>query len=134
MIQGLVLPYADGAGSAGFKRLLELIPGLGQGAGAVAQMVLGSGVLIKNTMGAAAVVVLALITAAPLLKLAVLMVFYQLAAAVMEPVCAKQAVKAVEGAAKGHRLLIRLVLGSMFLFIVCIAITCSFTNVNYFAS
>ena len=134
MIQGLVLPYADGAGSAGFKRLLELIPGLGQGAGAVAQMVLGSGVLIKNTMGAAAVVVLALITAAPVLKLAVLMVFYQLAAAVMEPVCAKQAVKAVEGAAKGHRLLIRLVLGSMFLFIVCIAITCSFTNVNYFAS
>ena len=112
---------------------MELIPGLGQGAGAVAQMVLGSGVLIKNT-GAAAVVVLARITAAPLLKLAVLMVFYQLAAAVMEPVCAKQAVKAVEGAAKGHCLLIRLVLGSMFLFIVCIAITCSFTNVNYFAS
>ena len=41
MIQGLVLPYADGAGSAGFKRLLELIPGLGQGAGAVAQSGLG---------------------------------------------------------------------------------------------
>ena len=36
---------------------MEMIPGLGQGAGAMAQMVLGSGVLIKNTMGAAAVVV-----------------------------------------------------------------------------
>ena len=56
----------------------------------MAQMVLGSGVLIKNTMGAAAVVVLAVISVVPVMKLTVLMIMYQCVAAVMQPVCDKR--------------------------------------------
>lgn len=134
LIQAMILPYADAAGQAGFKRLLEIIPGLGQGAGAMAQMVLGSGVLIKNTMGAAAVVVLVVITVIPIIKLMVLMVLYQCVAAVMQPICDKRVVSCVSGVSKGHRLLIQIVLYSMFLFMISIAITCASTNVNYFAS
>lgn len=134
LIQAMILPYADAAGQAGFKRLLEIIPGLGQGAGAMAQMVLGSGVLIKNTMGAAAVVVLAVITVIPIIKLMVLMVLYQCVAAVMQPICDKRIVSCVSGVSKGHKLLIQIVLYSMFLFMISIAITCASTNVNYFAS
>ena len=134
LIQSMILPYADAAGQAGMKRLLEIIPGLGQGAGAMAQMVLGSGVLIKNTMGAAAVVVLAVITVIPIIKLMVLMVLYQCVAAVMQPVCDKRVVSCVSGVSKGHKLLIQIVLYSMFLFMISIAITCASTNVNYFAS
>ena len=58
IIQSMVLPYADSAGQAGIRKLVELIPGVGSGANALTQVVLGSGVLIKNTMGAAAVAVL----------------------------------------------------------------------------
>lgn len=134
LIQSMILPYADAAGQAGIKRLLEIIPGLGQGAGAMAQMVLGSGVLIKNTMGAAAMVVLAVITVIPVIKLMVLMVLYQCVAAVMQPVCDKRVVSCVSGVANGHKLLIRIVLSSTFLFMLAIAITCASTNVNYFAS
>lgn len=134
MIQAMILPYADAAGQAGMKRLMEMIPGLGQGAGAMAQMVLGSGVLIKNTMGAAAVVVLAIITAVPVLKLAILMVMYQCVAAMMQPVCDKRVVSCVSGVSKGHKLLLQIVLYSMFLFMIAIAVTCAATNVNYFAS
>lgn len=134
MIQAMILPYADGLGQAGIKRLIEIIPGLGQGAGAVAQMVLGSGVLVKNAMGAAAVVVLVIITLTPVLKLMVLMVLYQCVAAVMQPVCDKRVVSCVSGISKGHKLLLQIVLYSVFLFVVAIAITCASTNVNYFAS
>lgn len=134
LIQSMILPYADAAGQAGMKRLIEIIPGLGQGAGAMAQMVLGSGVLIKNTMGAAAMVVLAVITIIPVIKLMVLMVLYQCAAAMMQPVCDKRVVSCVAGMSKGHKLLIQIVLYSMFLFMISIAITCASTNVNYFAS
>lgn len=134
LIQSMILPYADAAGQAGMKRLLEIIPGLGQGAGAMAQMVLGSGVLIKNTMGAAAMVVLAVITVIPIIKLMVLMVLYQCVAAVMQPVCDKRVVSCVLGVSKGHKLLIQIVLYSTFLFMISIAITCASTNVNYFAS
>ena len=54
-------------------------------------MVLGSGVLIKNTMGAAGVTVLALIAFLPAAKLLTLALFYQAAGAIMQPVCDKAA-------------------------------------------
>lgn len=134
LIQAMILPYADGLGQAGMKRLIEIIPGLGQGAGAAAQMVLGSGVLVKNTMGAAAVVVLAMITLVPVLKLMILMVLYQCVAAVMQPVCDKRLVSCVSGISRGHKLLLQIVIYSMFLFMLAIGITCASTNVNYFAA
>ena len=103
-------------------------------ADAVAQMVLGSGVMIKNSLGAAAVVILALLTLVPVLKLLLLMLLYQSVAAVMQPVCDKRMVSCVAGVSRGHKLLLQVVLYSLLLFIIAIAVTCASTNVNYFAS
>ena len=111
---------------------MELIPGVGSGANALTQVVLGSGVLIKNTMGAAAVAVLLILTLVPMAKLAVLMVLYQAAAAVMQPVCDRRVVSCVNGIAKGHKLLLKIVAASLILFILAIALTCAATNVNYY--
>lgn len=132
IIQSMVLPYADSAGQAGIRKLVELIPGVGSGANALTQVVLGSGVLIKNTMGAAAVAVLLILTLVPMAKLAVLMVLYQAAAAVMQPVCDWRVVSCVNGIAKGHKLLLKIVAASLILFILAIALTCAATNVNYY--
>ena len=132
IIQSMVLPYADSAGQAGIRKLVELIPGVGSGANAQTQVVLGSGVLIKNTMGAAAVAVLLILTLVPMAKLAVLMVLYQAAAAVMQPVCDRRVVSCVNGIAKGHKLLLKIVAASLILFILAIALTCAATNVNYY--
>ena len=134
LIQALVLPYADGAAQAGARRLLELVPGLGAGAGAVAQLVLGSGVLIKNSIGTAGAIILGLLTLAPAVKLGILMLLYQCVAAVMEPVCDKRMVSCVSGMARGHKMLLKIQLYSLFLFLLAIAITCGFTNVSYFAA
>ena len=132
IIQSMVLPYADSAGQAGIRKLVELIPGVGSGANALTQVVLGSGVLIKNTMGAAAVAVLLILSLVPMAKLAVLMVLYQAAAAVMQPVCDRRVVSCVNGIAKGHKLLLKIVAASLILFILAIALTCAATNVNYY--
>ncbi len=132
IIQSMVLPYADSAGQAGIRKLVELIPGVGSGANALTQVVLGSGVLIKNTMGAAAVAVLLILTLVPMAKLAVLMVLYQAAAAVMQPVCDRRVVSCVNGIAKGHKLLLKIVAASLILFILAIALTCAATNGNYY--
>ena len=81
-------------------KLAEMIPGLGAGAGAAARLVLGSGVLIKNTMGAAAVTVLFFhFPGCRLVKLLVLMFLYQAAGAIMQPVCDKRMVELVLGVA-----------------------------------
>ncbi|MCD8084205.1 MAG: stage III sporulation protein AE, partial [Clostridiales bacterium] len=85
LIQGMVLPSADAVKSAGIRKLLAAIPGIGQSVETVTGLVLGSGVLIKNCVGAAASVVLAMLSLIPLVKLAVLLILYRLTAAFLEP-------------------------------------------------
>lgn len=133
MIQGLVLPQADALKNTVALRLVQIVPGLGAGASAVSQMVLGSGVLIKNTVGAAAVVLLMFLAAVPVIKLAVLAGLYYLAAAAMQPVCDKRLVAGMNGAAAGHGLLLKMVGYSLALFAVTIAVLCVSTNAVWYA-
>jgi stage III sporulation protein AE len=133
-LQSMILPYADSVGRRGIWQFVKMIPGLGQGAGAAAQMVLGAGVLVKNAIGGAAMVVLAVISLLPVIKLAVLMVMYHLAAAVMQPVCDRRMVSCVAGAARGQELLLQIVLYALFVFILAVAITCVSTNTGYLAA
>ena len=59
VIQGMILPYVDAVKNSTLEKALEAVPVVGKGAGVVTKMVLGSGILIKNTMGVAAVIILA---------------------------------------------------------------------------
>lgn len=133
LIQGMVLPYGDAVKNTGLQKLLEVIPGVGTGAGAMTKLVLGSGVLIKNTVGAAAVVVLTGISLIPIIKLAVLLLCYRTAAAVLEPVADKRLVACISSVAEGQKMLLDLVLAGFFLFVVTIALICLGTNAAYLA-
>ena len=133
VIQGLVLPQADALKNASAMRLAQMIPGVGAGAGAISQMVMGSGILIKNTAGAAAVLVLLFMAAVPVIKLLVLMFLYYMAAAVMQPVCDKRLVACMTGAAAGHGILLKIVGCSLALFSVTIAVLCASTNAVWYA-
>lgn len=133
LLQTLVLPYVDSLKNGTVQKVIGMIPGIGQGAAAMTQMFLGAGVLIKNSMGAAAVVILMILAAVPVAKLFVLMLLYQCVAAVMEPVCDKRIMACVSAAAKGHKMLLRIVTTAVLLFIITIAIVCVGTNVMYYA-
>lgn len=133
VIQGMVLPQADALKNASAMRLAQMIPGLGAGAGAVSQIVMGSGILIKNTAGAAAVIVLILMAAVPMVKLLVLMLLYYMAAAVMQPVCDKRLVSCMTEVAAGHGILLKMVGCSLALFSVTIAVLCVSTNAAWYA-
>lgn len=133
LIQGMVLPYADAVRSVGVQKLLQVIPGIGQGAGAVTKLILGSGVLIKNTMGAAAVFFLLLISLLPILKLAVILMLYRGIAAVLEPIADKRLVGCILGVAEGQKMLLGLAASGLLLFVLTIALICTGTNVSYLA-
>lgn len=132
IIQSMVLPYVDSMKTGAVQKLIGAIPGIGQGVSSVAQMVLGSGVLIKNTIGAAGIVVLLVISVIPLLKLAVLMFLYQCVAALLQPVCDKRIVSCISDMAKGHKMLLSIAASGVLLFVITIALVCSSTNVTYF--
>lgn len=133
VIQGMILPQADALKNASALKVAQMIPGIGGGLGAVSQIVMGSGILIKNTAGAAAVVILLILAVIPILKLAILMVLYYMAAAVMQPVCDKRLVSCMMGAATGHGLLLKLVGYSLALFVLTIAVLCVSTNAVWYA-
>lgn len=131
LIQGIVLPYADSVQTAGVQKLLQAIPGVGDGAGAVTKMLLGTGVLMKNTMGAAAVAVLMILSLVPLLKLAVLLLLYRFAARILQPVADKRLISCIGSVADGQKMLLGLAASALMLFSVTIALICVGTNGAY---
>ena len=132
MIQTMILPFADSVKRAGIQKAVSVIPGIGAGAEAVLQVAVGSGVLVKNTIGGAGVVVMAVLAAAPVIKLLLFMLLYRAAAALMEPVCDKRLTACAEGMGKAHQLLLGLVMAQVLFFAVSIGIVCSATNTVYF--
>ena len=133
LIQSLILPYVDSLKQGTVQKAVSMIPGIGQGAAAVTQLLVGSGVLIKNTIGAAAMVILMALIAMPMIKLAVLMVMYQCVSAIMEPVCDKRLVSCVCAAAKGQKMMVQAVMAAALLLVITVAVVCAGTNVTYYA-
>ena len=132
MVQTMILPFADSVKRAGVQKVVSAIPGIGAGAEAILQVTMGTGVLIKNTLGGAAVLLLVLLAAGPVAKLCFFLILYQGAAALMEPVCDKRITACAEGMAKAHLLLLHLVIAVICLFALSLGIICASTNAVYF--
>ena len=133
LLQSMVTPYADSIKNTSIQRFVSIIPGVGQGAAAISQLVLGSGVLIKNTIGAGAVIILILICVVPIIKLSVILLSYRIVAALLQPVCDKRMVSCISAAGNGCHLLLRMVITSLILFAVSLAVICMAANVTYYA-
>lgn len=132
LVQGMILPFVDAAKMGGLKKVLSFIPGVGSGASTAAQMVVGSGVLIKNGIGAAALVIILVICLVPLIKLTVLTFMYRVAAAVIQPVSDPRMVRCVSSVGDGIQMLLKTSCYAALLFFITIALICSFTNAAYF--
>ena len=133
MIQGLVLPMVDSVKSAALRRAVSAIPWVGKGGEAVAQVLLGSGALIKNAIGMAALVVLVLICIIPVVKLGLIALLYQAAAAMLQPAADARLVESILAVSSGTRLVMRLVIHTLVLFMLTLAIICAVSNASYYA-
>lgn len=133
MIQGLVLPMVDSVKSAALRRAVSAIPWVGKGGEVVAQVLLGSGALIKNAIGMAALVVLVMICIIPVVKLGLIALLYQAAAAMLQPAADARLVESILAVSSGTRLVMRLVIHTLVLFMLTLAIICAVSNASYYA-
>ena len=133
LIQGMVLPYADAVKSAGMWKMLQVLPGIGNGIETTAKLVFGSGVLIKNTMGAVAIFLLILFSLSPILRLGILLIFYRLISVVLEPVADARLTGCISTAGDAQKMLLEMLLSAVVLFILTIALICTGTNATYLA-
>ena len=125
MIQNLVVPLLQSRKISLVQKAIGVIPGIGDGVEAVSDIVLGTGMLIQNAMGAGALIVLVLCCAVPLGKLALTALMYQLAAAVIQPVADKRMVETLACAGRAARFLLKMVFVCCVLLFITVALICT---------
>ena len=94
---------------------------MGNLTGAVSELMLGAGMVIKDSVGTAGVLILLLLVMFPLCKMFLLSLMYKVTAAVTEPVSDKRIAGSMNGICLGCQLLTRILLTSLVLFLVTIA-------------
>ena len=128
IVQGLLNPVKDRLLNGTVEKAASMIPGIGNVANGVTELLLGSGILIKNSVGVAALLVLVLICAVPMVKIACITLFYKIAAAVTEPVADKRIAGCLKGMAEGGVLYVKLMGYCEVLFFLTIALTTMLTG------
>lgn len=129
-LKGLINPMNDVLKKNVLLKGLKLVPVVGSSIDTVSGTVLGAGVIIKNGIGMAAIIVIISLCMIPVLKLSVVSLLFKVTAAVIEPVAGKNLVKAVNGTSSAIGLLALINIVVVTLFVLMVAIICVATNVG----
>lgn len=121
-IQGLIAPAIDSVKRSAVTKGAEAIPGVGDALGGMAEVVLGTAVLVKNGIGAAGAIICIVICIVPLIQLGTLTILYKLLAAFVQPLSNKRMIQCISNMGEGCRLLCKLVFAVVVLFLLTIAI------------
>lgn len=122
IVHSLLAPAIDGFKNGAFQKALSGIPGIGNTLGSMTDVMVGSGILIKNSVGVCIMALLALICLTPVVKLFVCMLMYKVTSALIQPISDKRMINCIETVADGAWLLMKCVITAMTLFFVTIAI------------
>ncbi|MGC4019526.1 MAG: stage III sporulation protein AE [Muricomes sp.] len=128
IIQGMLAPAIDALKRSALTKTAQAIPGIGNAIGGVADIVLGTAVLIKNGIGMAGAVILISICAVPLLQIVFMMLMYKLAAALVQPVSDKRITNCISSVSEGYELLVRVMFSTGLLFLLTIAVVTATTT------
>ena len=128
LIQGMISPAIDTVKRSALTRSAEAIPGIGDAIGGMAEVVLGTAVLVKNGIGMTGAIICIALCIVPMVQIGCITLLYKLAAAVIQPVSDKRIVGCVETMGEGCRILMQLVFTAGMLFLLTIAIVAAVTG------
>lgn len=123
IIQGMLAPALDRLAGNTVAKTVQMIPGMGNVMSGMGQIVISSGLVIKNCVGAAALVILVLLCGVPFLKMAFLAVVYKFLSAILEPIADKRLSGGMNGIANGGILYLKILSTCMMLFFLTIALS-----------
>lgn len=128
VIQGLISPTIDTVKRSALTRGAEAIPGVGDALGGMAEVAIGTAVLVKNGIGMAGAVVCIAVCVVPLAQAAGIILLYKLSAAVIQPVSDRRIVGCVETVGEGCRLLLGVIFTTGLLFLLTIVVVSAVTG------
>lgn len=131
-IQGLIMPAVDSVKHTVFQKGMQAIPGAGQIFGTVASTIIGSGVVIKNSIGVAGLIIILVLVSMPVIKLVIFVLGYRFTAALLQPISDARIVRCLNSTSDGAQLLLDSVISAAALFLLSIALIAASTNMNYY--
>ena len=126
VVQGLLAPAIDAVKRSALTRTAEALPWVGNAVGGVAEVVLGTAVLIKN--GMAGDVISVAICAVPIFQMLIMALMYKLAAALVQPVSDKRITTCISGVSEGYEIMVKVIFTAGLLFMITIAIVAASTS------
>ncbi len=133
LIQSMILPAVDSLKNTALQKGISVIPGIGNGMNSVMTTILGSAVVIKNSVGAAGILILIVLVIPPLLQISAVVLSYIGAGILLQPISDKRITGAMDAVIQSGKLMLQMIVTMTMLFVLSIAIIAFSTNVNYYA-
>ena len=130
LIQGMIAPAMDRLTENTVAKTIQMVPGIGNVVSNMGQIFLSSALVIKNCIGAAALVILFLLCVIPFCKMFFLAALYKFLAAVIEPVSDKRLSGGMNGIANGGMLYLKILNTCLMLFFLTIALSSAATGLG----
>lgn len=128
VVQSLLTPAKDRVAGNMVLQGMSSIPGVGNTLGSVGEIILSCGMLIKNSVGVVALVILVFVAVVPVIKIGCFWLMYHLLSAVLQPIADKRVTECVSAVARGCDLYLKIIIYSMMLFFILIAMVGAATS------
>lgn len=122
VFQTLIAPVVDTVRKSGLQKIVSAIPGVGNLAEGAVELVLGSALVIRNSVGVILLLLMLVLCAVPLMKIGMIALVLKCAAAFVGVVSDKRMVTCVNRAGDGVVLVLKTAGTAMLLFLVSIAV------------
>lgn len=124
VIQKMFSPVNATFGGNAAKNIISAISGIPGSGNGVAELLYGTGKVLKSSIGGAGLIVLCVLIMIPIVKILVFIFTYQLTNAVIQPVSDKRITGCVSCISEGAVLVLRTVFVTSVMFVVTITIVC----------
>ncbi|MCM1187968.1 MAG: stage III sporulation protein AE [bacterium] len=122
IFQALITPVVDSVRKSALQKVVSAIPGVGNVADGAMELVLGSALVIKNSIGVVLLLLMLTLCAVPLLKIGVMAGVLKCAAAFMGLVSDRRITACVNRAGDAGLLLLRTTGTALLLFLISVAV------------
>lgn len=122
LLQSMISPVIDSLQASALKKAMSAIPGIGGLTEGMFEMVIGSAVLIKNSIGLYITFVLIVLCCIPVAKLVLFTVAIKVSAALMGIVSDKRMTNCANKVGDANFMLLKIALSSVSMFVIQIAI------------
>ena len=122
LVQNMITPVIDSVKNTGLQKAISAIPGIGNAAEGVVEVVLGSAVVIKNSLGILGLLVLLSICVTPLIQIFLISCVIKIAAALLGMIADKRITTLTDRIGNGGMLILKTTGTAMLLFGITISV------------